>query len=147
MIGDTDQTPPTIRAVYPSLRLLPDSVTHLFGETAQTSTMAHYSEKRHVRVAGSDATVPLGMLLFLAPPAPDIALRRMTVAEACMALVKNSFALDQTDKLWGVANLRRASALAAAVPAYTLSYPRDYAALRDVHAAILDSLNIQGEVS
>lgn len=140
-------TPPTVRAVYPSLRLLPDSVEHLFGDTAQTRTMAHYSAKRHVSVEGSDATVPLGMLIFLDPPAPDIALRRLSVAEACMSLIANSFALDPTDKTWATANMRRASALANTVPAYALSYPRDYAALPDVHAAITETLSTIGDIS
>ncbi len=145
LIVTADDSGYHVRAVYPSLRLLPDSVAHLFGDAAETRTMAHYSAKRHVTVEGSDATVPLGMLIFLAPPAPDISLRRLSVAEACMSLISNSFALDPTDKVWATANMRRASALAAAVPAFSLSYPRDYAALPDVHTAILETLSMIGE--
>jgi hypothetical protein len=131
---------PTIRAVYPSLRLLSDSVSHLFGDAAETRKMAHYSAKRHVTVNASDATAPISLLLFLAPPEPTISLRPMSVAQTCMALIANSFALDPTDKVWATANMRRASALAAAVPAYALAYPRDYAALPAVHDAILYKL-------
>jgi hypothetical protein len=140
LVVSNDESRPHVRAVYPSLRLFPDSVAHLFGDAAETRTMAHYSAKRHVTVEGSEATVPLGILIFLAPPAPDISLRRLSVAEACMSLIANSFALDPTDKVWATANMRRASALAAAVPAYALAYPRDYAALPAVHDAILYKL-------
>lgn len=147
LIVGADDDRPTIRAVYPSLRLLPDSAGHLFGNTTEIKTIAHYSDKRHLSVDGSDATAPLAMLVFLAPSKPNISLRRMSVAEACMSIITNSFALDPTDKSWAAANMQRASALAAAVPAYAVTYPRDYAALPDVHAAILDKLSTIAEVS
>jgi len=140
LIVDAPDGTHQIRAVYPSLRLLPDSIDRLFGADVETQIMAQYSTKRKVAVEGLETAAPLAMMLVLAPPQPDIALHRLSVAEACMAIIANSFALNPTDKAWTVANMRRASALAASVPVFALSYPRDYDRLPDVHAAIAAQL-------
>ena len=131
-----------IRAVYPSLRLLPDSLEALFQHRPATSEVAHYSSKQRIDVPIAPdhdaAPLPIAAIFSLAEPSLDgeIRLRPMSPAETCIALITNSFALDPTDRELGRKKLEDASRLANAVPAFEISYPRDYARLPDVHAAI-----------
>lgn len=135
-----------IRAVYPSLRLLPDSLEALFQDRPATSKVAHYSSKQRIDVPvapdRNTDPLPISAIFSLAEPSPDgaIHLRPMSPAETCMALITNSFALDPTDKDLARKKLADASKLANEVPAYEVSYPRDYARLPDVHAAIFEKL-------
>lgn len=130
------------QAIYQGLRLLPDSLASLFSQQTKTRPMAHYSPKQRLDVAvhtGQDSSPrPLGALFFLAPEdgSEAISLRRMSAAESCMAIISNSFSLDPTDPLLARNKLQQASALANGVAAFELSYPRDYAALPQVHARI-----------
>lgn len=125
----------SVRAVYPSLRLLPDSLAHLFPAGPPTRDVAHYSAKQSLPVA-EGGSAPLTALFFLGEPGDAISLRRMSIAEICIGLISNSFALDPTDPADAKRKLAMASTLAAALPAWELSYPRDYARLPEVHAAI-----------
>lgn len=133
---------PLVKAVYPSLRLLPDSLDALFSEPPETTQVAHYSPKQRISVpVESDLDVeplPIAAMFSLSLPSlnQDILIRTMSPAETCIALITNSFALDPTDKALGRKKLEDASRLANAVPSFELTYPRDYARLPDVHAAI-----------
>lgn len=130
------------QAIYHGLRLLPDSLASLFPSETETRPMAHYSPKQRLNVAvpdGQDTRAqPIGAMFFLAPAIDDqtIFLRPMSAAETCMGLITNSFSLDPTDLLLARKKLQQASALANGVAAFELSYPRDYAALPQVHARI-----------
>jgi hypothetical protein len=128
------------QAIYRGLRLLPDALASLFPQQTKTRPMAHYSSKQRLDVALATAhesqPCPLGALFFLVPDSDTIGLRRMTPAEACMGLITNSFSLDPTDTGRARHKLQQAAALANGVPAFELSYPRDYALLPEVHAAI-----------
>lgn len=133
---------PFVKPVYPSLRLLPDSMAALFPEAPPSEPMAHYGSKRRLS-APLDRLAPVGALpvsamILLGSPAADgsIALRRLMAAEACMKLVANSFALDPADLSRAASRLDCASRLATARPACELSYPRDFARLAEVQAAI-----------
>lgn len=134
----------SVRAVYPGLRLMPDSIAALFSGPIETDPVAYYTEKQRVRVAAAtdSGRHPLAMLILLDPPgdATAVTLRRMRPMETCMELIANSFALDPTDRQRAAADLVRASAVAARVPAFALSYPRDYSRLAEVRSAILDQL-------
>jgi hypothetical protein len=133
------------KAVYPSLRVLPDTLERVFPEGTGVRSIAHYSDKLQVSLPLDQSdplrAVPLSALLFLpAPPAEErIALRRMRPAEACMALIENSFALDPTDRDRARDKLELASDLASAVPAFELSYPRDYGLLDDVRRTLVNA--------
>lgn len=133
------------RSVYRSLRVLPDTLERLFPERPEVRSVAQYSNKLRVQLPLAEdetpAPVPLTKLLFLAPPSSDaqITLRRMRPAEACMSLIENSFALDPTDRERARDKLRIASELAAAVPAFELSYPRDYARLDEVRETLIEA--------
>lgn len=144
MVVSSLDSEPCVRAVYPSLRLRPDSIDALMPGAATAGPVAYYGDKERIDVWTQDRTghapVPVKIICAIMPPTLDdqIRLRRMTVAESCMALVESSFALDPSDVRQARSRLDHASALARAVPAFAISYPRDYARLGDVRQAILD---------
>lgn len=131
-------------AIYPSLRLFPDSIKALFNGSVGTTEVAHYTVKQRVNipVAADPPTQPkpiLAMFMLLEPSADDeILLDRLSVANSCMALVESSFALDPSDVVRAAQRLELASALARQVPAFAISYPRTYARLPAVREAIMD---------
>lgn len=136
---------PHVSAVYPSLRLLPDSIDALFHEAPPSTAVASFTQKQRIDLpvkADSAQPVQIAAIFVLAEPTSDsaIKLRRLSAGKACIACITNSFALDPTDLDRARAKLERASALAFQVPVFELSYPRDYAKLTDVHAAILAQL-------
>ena len=133
-----------IQAVYPSLRLLPDSIDALYSEAPDAGSVAHYTPKRRIRmpVATHRGEAALAAIFAIAPPAEEstILTEPLSVAQSCIALITNSFALDPTDLELARAKLEEASACARQLPAFALSYPRDYARLPDVRAALLKRL-------
>lgn len=78
--------------------------------------------------------------MVIGKPSPDgqIFLRRLTPAEACMAIITNSFALDPTNSQIAALKLKDASKLVASAPAYEIIYPRAYDQLMNVRNAILE---------
>lgn len=134
--------------VYPSLRLFPESISALVGTGAVTAPMAGYSEKRLVRLARLDSRagerLPVAALFFLddgdAAHAPDPVATPAHPTNACIALVEQSFAMDPFDPASGAQRLSACSGLAQALPCFTLSYPREYGRLPEVHALIMATL-------
>lgn len=129
-------------AVYPTLRLFPDTISQVFGSAVETRAMAHYSDKLRVslpalagRAAGS---FPLGALFVLGGGSsePDPRLEDLGPSAACMALVEQSFALDPRDAGKAAARLRELSRLTSAIPAYRLAYAHDYARITQLHEVI-----------
>lgn len=136
---------PHVRPVYPSLRLFPDSIEAIMPDVATTGPVAQYTSKQRIHVQSTkDAWTPLPIhaLFAIAEPATSdsIGVRRLTKAEACMSLVESGFALDPTDLDRARNRMKQASELANAVPAFELSYPRDYARLREVREVVLSQL-------
>jgi len=133
-------------AVYPSLRLLPDSIDALFPNSIGSTAVAHYSAKRCVSLplAQSDDARPLPIraIFVLAEPAGDgrIGLDRLTEKKACMAFIANSFALDPSDTARASDRLAISSSLARLIPTLEIAYPRDYARLPEVRSAILSEI-------
>ena len=142
LVVSWEDAAPCISAVYPSLRLLPDSVEALFREIPLSTAVASYTNKQRitlpVRADPELQPVPIAAIFVLAEPSPDpeIRISRLSIGDACMACITNSFALDPTDTVLARKKLQGASALAHRVPAFEIRYPRDYARLPDVHAAI-----------
>lgn len=132
--------------VYPSLRLLPDSIKALLPENVATTAVTHSSLKQRIDVSfcstGLDGPLPIGAIFKLAEPSSDgeIHIRPLSIAESCMAYVENSFLLDPTDMHRVRDKLVMASSLARHIPAFALSYPRDYDRLTEVRNLILDHL-------
>lgn len=135
-------------AVYPGVRLLPDSLTALFPASIPTSEVAHYAAKRRIIPDSrmSAGKYPVALLIFLSEPKDSgpISLAAMTEAEACMGLVSKSFALDPSDKDRARARIEQASRVANTLPAYALSYPRNMSSLPKVREAIIDALAVGG---
>jgi hypothetical protein len=138
--------PPTVSAVYPSLRLFPDSLDAVYTVSPEVSAVAHYSTKRRVAVPARDdiagSTLPLSAIFTLAPTPLDgrIAVRKATPVEACMTIVEQTFALDPADPREMVRRFTAAAALANTVPAFAISYPRDYHRLPEVQDMIVHQL-------
>lgn len=131
---------PAGEAVYPSLRLYRESIEQVFGGGIATSAMAFYSDKRHVAAGCTPpaaARFPLGAIFILAQGEGDVTLAPIPPADACIALVENSFALDPMDRAAAMARMAIAARLAARLPAYELAYPYDFALLDEVRARVV----------
>lgn len=132
-----------VQAVYPSLRLFRDSIEAIMHTDVKTSAVTDLSSKRRIDIPLSlrtpAAPLRVAALFTIAEPANDagIRIRRLSIAETCMAAIENSFSLDPSDVTRAQDQLALASALARQVPAFELSYPRDFARLPDVRNLIL----------
>ncbi len=129
------------RPLVKDLRLNPDSIAHLFAYPPWTSTVASYSAKMHVHCRGLRnglAPASLGGL-FVLDPRPDPSEARiapMLAAEACMALVENSFSLDIHDLERASTKLEACALIASKARAFRMTYSHDYQTLPRLRAAI-----------
>jgi hypothetical protein len=133
------------RAVYPSLRLFPDSITTLFDGTVRSSEVGTYTVKRNIHVAASTAeneNFPVKAVFFLCPCGSDemLVVKPVATSNACMKMIEHSFWLDPTNISLTIAKMTSASALAGSVAAYDLSYQRDYHQLPKIKEAMLSIL-------
>ena len=134
---------PRAEAVYPSLRLLPDSIAALLPKGTAAALVADYSDKQRITLGAPESiSLPLRAAFILSPPDGEstITIRPMSIADACMAFVDSSFALDPSDIPVARTRLADASDLARQLPTFSLSYPRDYARLPEVRHAILGQI-------
>ncbi len=128
---------------YSSLRLWPEAVAGLFACAPDLAPMAHYSRKQRVILADApnNTPIPLAAIYVLAPAtgedAASISLTRMSPGEACMAIIRNSFQLDVTDRRRAMGLLTVASEIAEQLPVFSLDFPRSFECLPDVREAIL----------
>lgn len=131
-------------AVYPSLRLYPETVARVLGEDIPTAPMAHYSDKRHVigldAANGAALPLPVGCVFILDKGEAAPSLVPISPREACMALIEQSFALDPNDGRSAAARMQQAGALASAVAAYKLVYRHDFEDLPQVHELITEAM-------
>jgi len=84
------------------------------------------------------APLPLAAFYLLAPETgcDAVSVSRLSARDACMAVIGNAFQLDLSDRSRAAGLLAAAGAVAAAVPAFALAFPRHYSRLPDVRAAI-----------
>jgi hypothetical protein len=138
-----------VRAVptYPGLRLKPESVAALIPESPPGGAGPDYSRKIRVPVSGGVAlpTAPLslGALYVLRSPEADGGPRGIEVVplsprEACVELIRHAFQFDPTDSRQAAGVLELAGNAAESLPAFAISYPRDYSALAEVRDSILE---------
>lgn len=131
-------------SVYPSLRLYRESIDQVFRQDVGTAAMAFYSDKLHVTADtfGGEAAdrFPLGAIYVLTEGETGVALGQISPADACIALVENSFALDPGDPAAAAQRMAQAARVASAVPCYELAYPYDFALLPDARARVIASL-------
>jgi hypothetical protein len=134
-------------STYPSLRLNADSLEALFPSTQSSSPVAAYSEKRRVpqpSETAAPAATPVDALYVLCDPADageHTHIQPLSPAQACQALIRHSFRLDLGDRAANAAHFAQCSAAARAIPAFSLSYPRDYALGNRLVRDILDHLS------
>lgn len=137
---------PTARALYPSLRLHPDSLDALFPDLNPSSAVAHHGLKRRLKMpgppVGSDDPLPIAAIFALgtARTTDDIRIRPLSSAEVCMALVSNSFSLNPADLRLAGEKLRKSGLVAECVPGFSLDYPREYAGLPAARAAVVKAV-------
>ena len=127
-------------AVYPSLRLFPDSLSTLM-PTAVSAPVGEHTSKRSVPFTDggqSSASVPVDAIFVLsAAPLSFIECNILGAADACMALVQNSFALNPSDRRGAAIRMKQAAELARTVPTFELRFPRTYQDLPKVRSAVL----------
>lgn len=131
-------------AVYPSLRLYPETIARVLGENVATAPMAHYSDKRHVTdfdmAAERALPLPVACLFILENGEAEPSLVPISAREACMALIEQSFALDPNDGRSAAARMHQAGQLASAVAAFQLIYRHDFDDLPKVHELIIEAM-------
>jgi GTPase SAR1 family protein len=130
--------------IYPSLRLFPDTLDHLFPGETRTSEVADYTTKRRVPFTPGAEASPAAAVFRLRDSScqDEIRIARLSQAKACMALIENSFALDAADPAEARQRFALASAAAQDIPVYDLHYPRKYDALADVQGRILEAVGL-----
>ncbi|TNC71487.1 hypothetical protein [Rubellimicrobium roseum] len=132
-----------VRPVYPGLRLMPDSLAALFAGRSGSPVAAYTDKKRlPVPLAGHNGPVRLAMIVVLGRPsdAVDLELAQLAPAEGCMAMIRNSFALDPTDHALAAARLERFSMIARHIPAVHLNYRREFDRLPEVIARVQQAM-------
>jgi hypothetical protein len=137
-----DESMVRAQSLYPSLRLLPDSIAAVVGVAVPTTPTAHYTIKRRVEAGEGGPPSECRAFFLLGEPGAagnDISVRRASPSELCMALIKESFALDPGDRRRAADRLAALSEIAARVPGFHLDYPRDYARLPEVCRALHNS--------
>jgi len=136
---------------YPGLRLFPESINGIFGETGTgMPQVAHYSSKQRIIPAGSGGRfshrrVPLGALYAIAPqsslaPATRVRISARTRRESVLDVVGVTFYLDVTDGRRTREGFELAAEVANSCPVRLLTFPWNLAALDEVAGEIVDDL-------
>ncbi len=130
-----------VRPNMPGLRLRADSEAALFGLQGD----ARHDGPGKRRIAARDmvpfqqSPMRLGAIHLLGTGAVDtVEIAPIGEAEALSSLMNCCFILDAEDKHRLRAHFDRLADLVREVPCFSLDYPRDYAYLPEVAAAILD---------
>lgn len=131
---------------YPSLRLYADSLGELFPGLDGTAPVASYSEKRRVPMETpreANTAFPVDALYLLGDPDEadgSIRISPLRPAEACRALLRHSFRLDLGDRAANAHQFAMCGAVARAMPAFRLDYPRDFARVDELTQRIEEHL-------
>jgi hypothetical protein len=114
---------------YPSLRLWPDSLRQLYDKEPVTSPMTVRSAKRrvHARAMSTRSRLPLGAVFVMrGESSTAVSVSDIPPAEACVALIANSFQLDPSDRAAACRTLAALQRVVLAVPVQVLTYPRRF---------------------
>jgi len=96
-----------------------------------------WSMRSGAQMPHCEHTLPLTKLYFLGEGgADDVHIEKTRQHEAIRLLLSNSFVLDTTDKAALQVHFGQISQLVANVPCFALDYPRDFAVLPLLHAAL-----------
>jgi hypothetical protein len=130
---------------YPGLRLWPDAVASLALETAGATPVAHYCDKQ--RVLGESAAIepaaPLRRIYVLAPGEESTDCVRIEASsrrDAVVELLKHAYRIAPDDADAAAAELARIDCVCRLCPVKRLAYPRSFAILGAVRAAVLEDL-------
>ncbi len=129
-----------VEALYPSLRLFPDSLSGVLPDSGETRTVAQYFDKRRLDFERTAERCRAELLFHLEERQEgqvEISLRRLEPGEACMALLKNCFTLDVASRSELGNRFKQATEIARDLPVYALRYPREYERLAEVRAEVL----------
>ncbi len=133
---------------YPSLRLYADSLDELFPDFDGTTPVASYSRKRRVPMElPQEAEFPfhLNALYLLghhtdASTGESISISPLRPAETCQTLLRHSFRLDLGDRAANAHQFALCGAVARAVPAFRLDYPRKFSCADELTGHITEHL-------
>ena len=137
---------------YYGLRLFKDSARAIFSKQYSFSNVAHYSQKKRILLDQNDSNkssskVKLEAIFLLGDPALNLRSKGVKIklirgANEMMALIKQTFVLDVTDrKLLACQFENVAKIVAVDLPTYRLDYPRDHSYLPAVRNAVKDILS------
>lgn len=147
IIVKTTDRAPLCKAVYPSLRLFPDSIAKLFEGSVSHSTVSDYTSKRNVEFSSNIHHFalwhPLSAIFFLDPNMGQkrIDIERLGPSDSCMRLIQQSFSLNPFESDLAAMKVKSSSCVARSVPTYRLSYERDFSKLAELGAAMLAVLD------
>ena len=129
---------------YPSLRLLPDSLQHLYPVEEPTASMADYSSKRRLALPFTNtdgaALAALFLLESLGRASGPCEVVPISPATVCLQLTRQSFLVDPSDLSNAGSALARNAGIADSLPAFALRYSRNFAQLPEVVHAIASRL-------
>jgi hypothetical protein len=133
---------------YPGLRLWPDSAAELAAASVPSAPVTEGSAKRRVSMplhAGGRRLVPLRAIVVLGDPTAErcdtVLVRHLSAREGLMAAFGDVFRMERSGRERQVAELDRFARLATSSTLLRVEYPRDYASLPSVRAAILGALS------
>lgn len=132
----------TVNPNRPYLRLWSDSDSAVF-EREPAADEGEQDGKALIDAGPSlpfqDQPLPLAALYLLGPGAAEsVVISRLNPALALSELIKHSFILDVDDRPRLRAHFDRLVQIAEAIDCFTLDYPRQYEALPEVIAAVLE---------
>lgn len=143
---------------YYGLRLFKDSAKAVFSKQHSFSNVAHYSQKKRVLLYEDESTessskVKLDAIFLLSDPAQKyrsegVAIKAIRGANEMMALIKQMFVLDVTDKKLIARQFENvAKVVTADLAIYRLDYPHDHSLLPTVRNAVQDILDRKADLS
>jgi len=151
LVVDARGARPIAMPTYPSVRLWRDSVDAIFGPDTSGAVVAHYTDKVRLgpielpAAAFSVEPRPITRVFVLATkPSRRVAIRPMRPREAFLALSRQVFRLDASDRAQTAGVFDRLSNSPLLPACRALRYPRDHARLPEVRAAILHDVAEEG---
>lgn len=135
---------------YPGVRLWPETITALHGDSIATSNVAHYTAKKRLeagdaRLPFADAPAVLRRVYLLDAPTPhgspeEISITSVSGRDAVIELLSYTFRLGMDVERSAFAELDMFSRLVSLGIVRRLHYPRDISSLARLRAAILTDL-------
>ena len=140
-----------VSPTYPGLRLFPESISGVLGDTgAPRLEVAHYSSKQRIVPGDSggpfmNRRVTLGALYVIAPQttlalATRVRISARTSRESALAIIGGTFCLDVTDVRRVREGFELAAEAASSNPVRLLAFPWNLARLDQVAGEIVDDL-------